>query len=364
MESTLQDDLTGPGDAWLSVPLVLSPGAERLTGADHQPMLYLASQRSYIRLSRGAAGLLDALDGETSAAQILAGVGGDEALRSRRLVLDVIDLLRRAGAFTLDAGAGADLPPRWRRRLAAAPRLRLTRGIDPLVAGPARLIRGRPRAARAAAIAVAVAGVALCLVGALRFSAPAAVLWPTVFAVVLAEVAVHELAHAVVCRVFGVSVREAGIMLWGWFLPLAYVDCTDTYRLARRRPRILVALAGPFVDLTAAAACVPVMLVAGPRLSGTASILFLSLLLMLARNLLPVLPTDGYHALQAAAGELNLRRRSWTHLRAWLAGGARGPRRTVRQRVYIGYGILSAAYTVAMLALVVLEVHQFIRVLG
>jgi len=373
-----QTELTGESETWLELPLVLSPEVERLTGADFQPMLYLQAERRYIRLSRGAAGLLDALDGATTAEQILARVtgAGDSGLEARRrqTVLQTIDGLRRAGTFTLDRGRDtrADLP-RWRRRLARSPKLRVTRGIDPVVAKPAALAVRHPRATRLSVIALVLASLFLCVAAAVRLSAPTAVLWPAVFAVVLVEVAVHELAHAAVCRVFGVGVREAGLMLWGWFLPLAYVDCTDTYRLPAKRPRVLVALAGPFVDLVAGGVCAAVMLGGHGELSGTASVIYLSLLLMLARNLMPLLPTDGYHALQAATGELNLRRRAWSHLRGWAGSHSIRrrpttetirPSRTRREKVYIAYGLASVFYTLVTLGLVILEIHELARIIG
>ena len=59
-------------------------------------------------------------------------------------------------------------------------------------------------------------------------------------------------------------------MLWAWFLPLAYVDCTDLYRLPERRPRVMVALAGPFVDLVAAGLAAAVALTTTGEASGTA----------------------------------------------------------------------------------------------
>ena len=79
-------DAASSDTAWLGHPLALSPRAERLIGADFQPMLYLESGRRYIRLSRGAAGLLDSLDGVTSTEQILSRVspGDDPAVQARR----------------------------------------------------------------------------------------------------------------------------------------------------------------------------------------------------------------------------------------------------------------------------------------
>ncbi len=383
----MQDQLTEPtvmDESWLTLPLTLSPEAERLTGADYEPMLYVAAEQRYIRLSHGAARLLDALDGGTTAAQILSRVtgGGDPVVevRRRQTVLHTIDSLRRAGAFTLDRGRDTYAhPPRWRRWLARTPKVRITRGIDALVARPADLTVRHPRGTRLVLLGLAVASVALVAAGLSQFPSRFQVIWPVVVAVVLLEVAVHEVAHAAVCRVFGVGVREAGIMLWGWFLPLAYVDCTDIYRLPAKRPRIMVALAGPYVDLVAAGACSSVALEGRGELSGTAFAILLSLVLMLARNLTPLLPTDGYHALEAATGELNLRHRAWRQLRAWAddhrprrrshrrsetghGGDLRPPPR--RHQVYVAYAIVSAVYTVAMFAFVVVEIREIVRIFG
>jgi len=381
----LQIESTATAESWLRAPLALSVNVERLIGADFQPMLYLTAERRYIRLSRGAANLLDALDGTTTTAQILTEVNGrgDPELEARRreAVLRAIDGLRRAGAFTLDAGCDT-VPERawWCKWIAANPKLKITRGIDPLVTWPARMAVQHGRATRLTMMALLVASLTLCIAGLVSFSTPTAILWPAVFGILLVEVAVHELSHATVCKAFGVAVREAGVMLWGWFLPLAYVDCTDIYRLPARRSRVLVALAGPCVDLVAAGAAAAVALSASGEVSGTATIVFLSLLLMLARNLTPLLPTDGYHALEAATGELNLRPRAWSHMRAWLTDNSMGGRsltgpdgagwalrhakRGRRHGVYAAYGAVTALYTLATLALVVFEMRGIAHLLG
>ena len=262
----MQDQQTEPtelGEAWLRLPLALSPQAERLTGANHEPMLYLEADRRYIRLSQGAARLLDALDGQTTAAEILARVGGDpdpiRAERRRQAVLATIDSLRMAGA----RHCRGRRPPRCRpRRLAAAA------GAGPKADGhPTDRWRGEEarRGGRSPSTELSLhAGdpgsgqhrhdCRRRIAGLPRNRGPVARRTP----VVLLAVAAHELGHAVVCRALGVPVREAGVMLWGWFLPLVYVDCTDMYRLPARRLRVMVALAGPYVDLATAGVCAAV----------------------------------------------------------------------------------------------------------
>ncbi len=376
---------TEAGEGWMSLPLALGPWAERLTGAEQQPMLYLGTDDRYIRLSRGAARLLDALDGDTTTAQILAGVGdaGDPvaAERKRQTVLTAIESLRVAGAFTLSRGNGngdRDGRPGPRSWLARSPRLRFRRGIDAVVARPADLAARHPRIARLGLTALGLAGLGLLVAGVSQFPGAIEIMWPAALAVLLLEVVAHELAHAAVCRVYGVRVKEAGVMLWGWFLPLAYVDCSDLYRLPARRPRIMVALAGPFVDLVAAGAASAVALRTTGEVSGTAFMVVVALLLVLTRNLTPLLPTDGYFALEAATGELNLRRRAWLQLKAWVAdrrpgvlGGRAAADPTVgrrvpvgRRRAYVAYGAIAVLYTVAMFALVVVEVRTTVGLLA
>lgn len=282
-------------------------------------------------------------------------------------MLATIDTLRRVGAFTLDPGRDTR-PQRARRRdwLARTPRLRIIGGIDQLVARPAQLAVGHTRCTRVGLIGLALASLALLIVAASQFPAGHLhVIWPAVIVVVLVEITAHEYAHATVCRTLGVRIREAGIMLWRWFLPVPYVDCTDIYRLPGKRPRVLVALAGPYVDLVAAGACSAAALETTGAVSASAFVLVLAMAAALARNLMPVLPTDGYHALQAVTGELNLRGRSWSHLRDELDGigllGRRGHsshsgtcaerrQRTKSPIVYTAYGVISVLYTITVFA--------------
>ncbi|NND98458.1 MAG: biotin/lipoyl-binding protein [Pirellulaceae bacterium] len=66
---------------------------------------------------------------------------------------------------------------------------------------------------------------------------------------------VHELAHAVACQRHGGEVRELGLVFI-LFAPMAYVDVTSCWRMTSRWPRIAVASAGMFVELTIAAVAI------------------------------------------------------------------------------------------------------------
>jgi len=59
---------------------------------------------------------------------------------------------------------------------------------------------------------------------------------------------VHELGHGLVCRRYGGTVRETGIIL-AFFAPLAYVDVTSCWAFRSRWQRIHTAVAGMYVEL-------------------------------------------------------------------------------------------------------------------
>ena len=63
----------------------------------------------------------------------------------------------------------------------------------------------------------------------------------------------HELGHAMVCRAFKVPLRNAGIVFVGLF-PLPFVDTSMADIHANRPQRIMISLAGIFVDLMIAMA--------------------------------------------------------------------------------------------------------------
>jgi putative peptide zinc metalloprotease protein len=377
MDSTVSSDLS-----WLTLPLALSPDAERLTGADGQSMVYVAASRRYIWLSAGAARLLDALDGETTAEAILAHLArrGDQAAGNHRRsqALEVIDRLRRAGVFTIASDATRrERPGRFRTWRPRSPRLRLTRHLEAVVARPTALLLRAPRLAAAGFAVLCIASVAISAACLVRFPARAQIVWPVVFAVLSLEVALHELGHAAACRAAGIRVREAGLMLWCGFLPLAYVDITDVYRLASKRARAAVALAGPGVDLLAAGASAIVVLTTAGVVRGTACTAFLSQLAILGRNLAPLPPADGYFALQAATGEVNLGRRSFSHLhgaarglvcrlvrRAAPANAPLGRVGARRHGAYVAYAGCTLGYVAVLLGLAPIELHEVVRALG
>jgi len=63
---------------------------------------------------------------------------------------------------------------------------------------------------------------------------------------------IHECAHGVACKAWGVPVREWGVM-WVLASPMAYVDATAAWRLPEKWCRIAISMAGMYAELFLAA---------------------------------------------------------------------------------------------------------------
>ncbi|XSG76330.1 M50 family metallopeptidase [Herpetosiphon llansteffanensis] len=69
-----------------------------------------------------------------------------------------------------------------------------------------------------------------------------------IFGLFLAEIATHELAHAVACKMAGAKPAGFGMGLLWWFIPIFFTDTSDIYRVSSKYKRASVAAAGPLVD--------------------------------------------------------------------------------------------------------------------
>ncbi len=59
---------------------------------------------------------------------------------------------------------------------------------------------------------------------------------------------VHETAHGVACRMYGGTVKEAGVLML-LFTPMAYIDVTSSWKFKKRSHRMIVAGAGIYVEM-------------------------------------------------------------------------------------------------------------------
>lgn len=63
------------------------------------------------------------------------------------------------------------------------------------------------------------------------------------------EISLHEVAHAVACRLVGAKAGGFGVGLLWWVLPVFYTDTRHVYTVDSKYKRAAVSLAGPLMDL-------------------------------------------------------------------------------------------------------------------
>ncbi len=196
----------------------------------------------------------------------------------------------------------------------------------------------------------------------------------TVVVVVSLTKIIHELAHAVSCKVFGAECREIGVMfLVG--IPCLYCDVSDAWVLGQRFKRIIVSAAGMFAELVIATAaafgwmisndgivrdiCVTTMIVCS-----ISTVLF---------NGNPLLRYDGYFILSDLLGIPNLASESSGLIRGALRRKLWGlpsisNRSTQPESKRVGqlvvYGVLSGVYRFAVLTLICLVLYRFAAAMG
>ncbi len=142
--------------------------------------------------------------------------------------------------------------------------------------------------------------------------------------------AIHEFGHAIVAKRHGCRVPSMGVaIVLG--VPMLYTDTTDAWRLADRRKRLAVTLAGVGAEALVAAAALLLwpFLPHGPAQQAACALAGTSLVTSLALNLNPCMRFDGYFALSDRLDVPNLQERAFAltreHMRHVLFGLERSP---------------------------------------
>ena len=128
---------------------------------------------------------------------------------------------------------------------------------------------------------------------------------------------VHELGHAVAAKRAGCRVPSMGVaFMLG--VPMLYTDTTDAWRLADRRQRLVVVLAGVGAESIVAVAALLVwsFLPDGGMRQTACALAGMSLFTSLALNLNPCMRFDGYFALSDLLDVPNLQERAFALGRA------------------------------------------------
>ncbi|WP_037285111.1 daptide biosynthesis intramembrane metalloprotease [Saccharibacillus sacchari] len=169
------------------------------------------------------------------------------------------------------------------------------------------------------------------------------------YLMMVATTAFHEMSHAAVCKKYGGSVPETGVMLF-YFGPAMFCDVSSTYLFKKKRHKLAVLFAGIYSQwmMTAiSAAAFYGLLHAGIEVP----LLFyysVANLGMSLLNLIPLVKLDGYWMLSHSLGIVNLRQKAFRYIFGWLLPGKetnRKPARPFETGVLLLYGIAAAAFT-------------------
>ncbi|MFI6499652.1 hypothetical protein [Nonomuraea typhae] len=336
----------------------LRPELEVIHGMDDIPLIFDPITGTYHRITRAGEVVLSYIDGTRTRSELMdlfVNHKPDGATAIRRQVGDFLASLEDSGLLE-----GASLPPQAQevtkrvRRSRLMPRVVITRSLPVLLEPVARLLRVLPSWVPTGLFgAGAVVGFAFgfhtlfaTTPNLMRIIGP-----PFLVAAALQLVLVlfHETAHALVAQVLRVPVRGMGVALLFYFMPVAYVDRTDAYRVKSKSGRVTLAMAGIMSDGWWCGVVGLVAFATDGFVQHTAAFLLGMQLIGLIINLNPLLPTDGFVALETLAGSVDARGRAFALLKclllrrplpAHLAAMSQGSR--VR---HIVYGTISLLYT-------------------
>ncbi len=162
---------------------------------------------------------------------------------------------------------------------------------------------------------------------------------------------IHELGHAYSCKHFGGEVPEMGMLLI-LLTPAAYVDASTCWTFPRKRDRIIVCLAGMYVELFCAAVALFVWIAAAPGLTRDVAynVMVLASVVTVLFNINPLMRFDGYYVLSDLLEIPNLRSRSTAYVayvfkRYVLGVQATTAEHPARLKATLGlFGVLATTY--------------------
>ncbi|MCA9289513.1 MAG: hypothetical protein KDA25_00190, partial [Phycisphaerales bacterium] len=165
----------------------------------------------------------------------------------------------------------------------------------------------------------------------------------------------HEFGHAYACKRYGGQVPEMGVLLIA-FTPCAYVDATASWGFVRKRERIIVCLAGMYVESIIAA--VALFVWSATNVGGVNTFAYqtfmLASLVTVGFNINPLMRYDGYYVMSDLIDMPNLRQRATRQLlgvvNRWCLGLPDPPGRHPAwvRATLIAYGIASTIYKVVL----------------
>nr|WP_256774855.1 MULTISPECIES: M50 family metallopeptidase [unclassified Stenotrophomonas] len=182
---------------------------------------------------------------------------------------------------------------------------------------------------------------------------------PMVFVI---ELALHELGHALACRLMGARPKGFGVGLLFGVLPIVFTETTDSYTIPSRTKRAFVSFAGPMVNLMSFGLVMSLYWSVAP--GGLAAKLLLAYsALPLASFLVSMNPfylrMDGYWILADWLERPNLRRDAMRYLKSMFTRGSARPapvQRDRREKLTLSlYLLVAVGWTVTFISYVTVE---------
>ena len=175
---------------------------------------------------------------------------------------------------------------------------------------------------------------------------------PLILVVVITIMTVHEFAHGITLKHFGGRVEEMGVMLL-YFLPAFYCNVNDAWML-KKREKILVSMAGGYIQLFLWAAATIIWRLAAPEtlLSRICLISIVFNGVTVFFNFNPLIRLDGYYMLSDFIEVSNLRPKALSYLKqkwlSWMTGTENSRNTETGQRekrIFFLYGTASCLFT-------------------
>jgi len=368
--SQAPDDL-----AWRDVPFIqITAPLEVREGAEGRPLLVTGSGHHY-SVSRASLTVVDLLREGCSGQELYRRVPG-AAAASAAPERDPL------GQFlvVLQDGGLLNVPPREDRARRSA-RLQRWAGLDLFRRFPLSGSATRRVEAWGAAVARLPRGLVVALLLGLPLAAAAwgvpSISAPTglppaggvavIIVVLILQLAVHELLHALTMGFLRLPVRDMGVGLVFSVVPAGYVDRSSTYGLRSRGGRAMVSLSGPLWDLL----CLGLVagtatLVEQPEIRTVMTWLSYFQVYSLVINLNPLFRTDGYYVVESLLGSVNMRTRAFLHVvltlgRRELPAHLRATSARTRAG-YWAYAVVCACYAAFIVLTLVVSAVAVVRV--
>lgn len=175
----------------------------------------------------------------------------------------------------------------------------------------------------------------------------------------------HELLHALMCKHVGGKVKQAGVGLLYYFIPVAYVRTAETFKLSAGK-RAAIAAVGPVYDITMAF----ITLLVTVSTDGTffhyiAFHIMVFQFSLFIFNCNPLLPTDLFRTIESLSGQMNVRNRSIQFVKGMVFKKNMPlylKNISVKMKVfYFTYAILSTLY---LSLLIFLTIHLIINTIN